>query len=66
MPLYYQFLILFHLIYSGREANDSQKIEPNHFTNQEPNGEKTRKEYDFLMFPLLLFSSSFHALWAPY
>ncbi len=35
-------------IYSGCEARDSQKSEPNHCTSQEPHGEKTRKEISVL------------------
>ncbi len=41
---------LFHFIYyfSGCEAKDSKKSELNHYTSQEPNGEKTRKEVSVL------------------
>ena len=34
---------LFQIIYSCCEAKDSKKSKGNHYTSQEPNGEKTRQ-----------------------
>ncbi len=45
------FRLSFHFISfidSGCEAKDSQKSELNHYTSQEPSGEKTRKEVSVL------------------
>ncbi len=45
------FVRYFHFISfidSGCEAKDSQKSELNHYTSQEPKGEKTRKEVSVL------------------